>query len=96
MTATSRNVTEEYTTALTIDLQARTVTVGSWGTVPILGDADGDTVAFMKDKNDKNSIAEVSTGTVNRITGAVSVQIITYADGLYRFYGRCQPAQRMF
>jgi hypothetical protein len=93
MTATIRDTSEDYTIALTIDLDARTVTVGSYGTVPILGDPNGDTVAFM---TDKKNIYGVSTGTINRLTGVASVHITTLTDGLYKFYGICKPAQKLF
>lgn len=85
--------TEDYTIAITVDLRAKTVTVGSYGTVPIVSDTDSDTVVFMVDKN---SIAQVSTGTLNRITGEASVHIITLTDGLYLFYGTCKAAQKLF
>jgi hypothetical protein len=93
MTASVRDVCDDYTIALKVDLLAKTVTAGSYGTVPILGDTDGDTVAFMATKG---STAELSSGTLNRITGAVGVHIITFTDGLYRFYGTCKPAQKLF
>jgi hypothetical protein len=93
MTAASRRVTEDYTIAITVELGAGTVKVGSYGTVPIVGNADGDTLVFMKNKD---SLDEVSTGTLNRITGVTSVHIITLVDGLYLFYGTCKPAQRLF
>ena len=48
MTAVRRQVTEDYTIAITVDLGAGTVKVGSYGTAPILGNADGDTLVFMK------------------------------------------------
>ncbi len=93
MTAAIRHITEDYTLAITVDLRAKTVTVDSFGTVPIVGDTDGDTVVFMVDKK---STSQVSTGTLNRITGGASVHIITLTDGLYLFYGTCKPAQKLF
>ena len=92
MTTTIRDTSEDHTIALTIDLDARTVTVGSYGTVPILGDPNGDTVAFMADKKD----IYATSGTINRLTGVASVVIITLTDGLYKFYGICKPAQKLF
>ena len=50
MTAAIRHITEDYTLAITVDLRAKTVTVDSFGTVPIVGDTDGDTVVFMVDQ----------------------------------------------
>jgi hypothetical protein len=93
MTAARRHVTEDYSISITVDIAARTVTVGSYGTVPILGDLHADTVTFMKNKD---TLAEASTGTLNRLTGVASVHIITLIDGLYQFYGTCKPAQRLF
>ena len=95
MTATNRGVSEDYTITLTIDLDARTVTVGSYETVPIMGDPNADTVAFMADKENTDN-SYVSTGTINRLTGVASVHIITLTDGLYKFYGICKPAQKLF
>ena len=97
MTAMIRGTSEDYTLVLTIDPDARTVTVGSYGTVPILGDPNGDMVAFMADKeNTDKENSYVSTGTINRLTGVASVHITTLTDGLYKFYGTCKPAEKLF
>jgi hypothetical protein len=93
MTATVRDVSEDYTISLTVDLTAKTVTAGSYGTVPILDGIDGDTVVFMANKGATHGL---SSGTLNRITGAVSVHVITLTDGLYKFYGVCKRAQKLF
>ncbi|MFZ1183022.1 MAG: hypothetical protein WAO14_06515 [Pseudolabrys sp.] len=97
MTALIRGTSEDYTVVLTIDPDARTVTVGSYGTVPILGDPNGDMVAFMADKeNTDKENSYVSTGTINRLAGVASVDITTLTDGLYKFYGTCKPAEKLF
>jgi hypothetical protein len=97
MTAMIRGTSEDHTVAVTIDPDARTVTVGSYGAVPILGDPNGDTVAFMADKeNTDKENSYVSTGTINRLTGVASVDITTLTDELYKFYGICKPAQKLF
>ncbi|MGB8281180.1 MAG: hypothetical protein WCE74_09530, partial [Pseudolabrys sp.] len=83
MTAMIRGTSEDYTVVLTIDPDARTVTVGSYGTVPIFGDPNGDMVAFMADKentdkeNTDKENSYVSTGTINRLAGVASVDITT-------------------
>ena len=84
---------ENYVLSLVIDQAAGTVTVGSYGTAPILSQPDSDAVVFMAQPG---SVAGVSTGSINRFTGVASVHIITLTDGLYKFYGRCKPAQRLF
>ena len=78
--------------AVSIDERARTVTVGSWGTAPITGNSENDTVVFMN----LGSSPGLSTGTLNRFTGVASIHIITATDGLYQFYGICKPAQKLF
>ena len=79
--------------SLTIDHEAGTVSIGTYGSAPIMSKPDDESVVFMAKPG---SIAGVSTGVVHRFTGAASVHIITLTDGLYRFYGQCKPAQRMF
>jgi hypothetical protein len=84
MTAADRNVTEDYTIAIRVDLLAKTVTIGSYGTVPIVGDTDEDIVAFAAVRLgwlDKDSPDRVFGGSINRVTGVVSVNIITITDG---------------
>jgi hypothetical protein len=56
--------------ALTIDLPAKTVTVGSYGTVPIASDPNGDRLVYLAKPG---STFGLSSGTINRITGAASV-----------------------
>jgi hypothetical protein len=78
---------------MAIDMEARTVTVDGFDTVPMLGDTSSETVAFMAQPA---SLAGVSTGTVNRTTGAAQVHIISQIDGLLVFRGVCKPAQPLF
>ena len=84
MEVVPRNVREKYTLAITVDLSSAIVTVGSWGSAPIFGPRDNDTLVFMAKPDQRIG---VSTGTLNRITGVASVHIITATDGLYKFYG---------
>ena len=69
------------------------MTVGDYGSAPISGDPKEDTLSFMADG--KSSYG-VSTGNINRLTGVAGVHILTLTDGLYRFYGICKPAQKLF
>jgi hypothetical protein len=78
-----------YLMSLTIDHGARTASVDSFGSARIVTNPDNEFLLF---KAEPGSVMGVSTGTVNRITGDVSVEIISLTDGLYKFYGRCsQP-----
>ena len=78
--------------SVVIDLAAKTVTVGSRGAVPIVSKPDADTMVFIAEPGSREG---VSTGTVNRFTGVASIHIIR-TDGLYKFYGTCRTAQRLF
>jgi hypothetical protein len=54
-------------------------------------------VAFVADKeNTDKENSYVSTGTINRLAGVASVDITTLTDGLYKFYGTCKPAEKLF
>ena len=92
MLAVSRNVSEQSPLALTIDLDAAKVVVGSWGSSPFMGKPD-DTVAFGKGLAPQYGNP---TGSVNRITGEASVYIMTLTDGEYRFHGTCKRTQKLF
>ena len=92
MRAVSRNVSEQSTLALTIDLDAEKVVVGSWGASPVMGKPE-DTLTFGKDLAPQYG---KPTGSLNRITGEASVYIMTLTDGEYRFHGTCKRTQRLF
>ena len=93
MRAVSRNVSEQSTLALTIDLDAGSVKVGtSWGVSPIMGKPEN-TLVFGTGL--EPSFGEPS-GSVNRTTGEASVYIKTLTDGVYRFYGTCKKAQTLW
>jgi hypothetical protein len=70
MRAVSRNVSDQYTLALTIDLVGEKVAVGSRGVSPIKGKADN-TLAFGKELVPKYG---GPTGSVNRITREASIR----------------------
>jgi hypothetical protein len=78
---------------VTIDVRAETVTVGSYEPVPMVGKPDRDTVMFTAKPG---SSVGVSAGTLNRMTGETSINIITLTDGVYKFEGVCKPAERLF
>jgi len=90
MTATVRGVTEDYTLAIKVDLLAKTVTVGDHEAVPIVGGTGRDTVTFGKGFN------AYPSGSVNRITGEATVDVMSLTDGRYRFIGVCKLAQKLF
>jgi hypothetical protein len=78
--------------ALTIDLRARTVTVGGFGTARISHE-DQNTVVFIA--NPEATIG-ISTGTLDRITGVVNMHMIMLREGVLTFHGMCKPAQKLF
>jgi len=87
-------VTMKQVYSLAVDLAAGTVAVGNYEPAPIVGDRNRDTVVFMA--KPEWSVG-VSTGTLNRITGAASIHIIPLTGkGLYIFDGTCKPAAKLF
>jgi hypothetical protein len=82
------NVSEQSSLALTIDLDVGKVRIGSCCSTPITN-KEGDAVTFGRGL--VPSFGE-PTGSVNRLTGQVSVNIMTLTDGEYRFYGACKRA----
>jgi hypothetical protein len=85
-------VAENYTVSLAIDLQAGTLTVDGYEPVQIVDDR-GDTVVFEAKPETKTG---VSTGTLNRITGAASIHIIKSTRGLHIFEGTCKRGEKLF
>ena len=63
-----------------------------WGSTPITN-KEGDAVTFGRGLAPRFG---EPTGSVNRLTGQVSVNIMTLTDGEYRFYGACKRAQKLF
>lgn len=84
---------EDYLMSLAIDEGTKTVTVGTYGSAQLVGRPGNENLFFM---GAEPVVVGVSSGIVNRLTGDVSVHIITLTDGLYRFYGQCKPAKRLF
>jgi hypothetical protein len=76
---------EPWTLSLAVNTEKKSVTVGSYEPTPVFGDASKDTIVFMMASLANNY--GVSTGTLNRITGAVSVHI--FDEGL-RIHRRLQ------
>jgi hypothetical protein len=83
-------VQEKYLMSLVIDLSARTVKIEGHPAVPIKGPVDEDAVAFASPK----TADDVLNGSVNRITGEVSIYFLT--DPVYKFHGRCHRPQSLF
>ena len=83
-------VQEKYLMSLAIDLSTRTVKVEGRPAVPIKGPVDEDAVAFASPK----AADDVLNGSVNRITGEVSIYFLT--DPVYKFHGRCHRPQSLF
>jgi hypothetical protein len=75
---------------VTIDQAGKAVTVGSWGSASIIGQTD-EVLTFVGTES-----PGVSSGSINRFTGAAAIHIITMTDGLYSFYGTCKSATRLF
>jgi hypothetical protein len=58
-------------------------------------------IAGIGERPEKYSVSPgsnlgVSTGTLNRITGAVSIHILPFGGGLLGFDGICKPAKALF
>jgi hypothetical protein len=92
LTDADGDAAEEYALTLTIDQHAGTVTVGTYQGVAIASktDSSGETLMFLANPG---STTGVSGGALNRRTGKASIHIIT-GDGLHKFYGMCQPAEK--
>jgi hypothetical protein len=86
------SLAEPWTFVLTVDTDKKIVTVEKYEPVPIAGDASKTTVVFMA--SPATNIYGVSSGTLNRLTGAASIHIID--DGLRIIDGICKPAQKLF
>jgi hypothetical protein len=85
-------VLENHTRSLTFDLAAGTVSFNGSGSLSILPAAgmDGpDRVQFIAVPQ---PAIRASTGSLNRITGEVSVK---FKDGEF-YHGVCKPARRLF
>jgi hypothetical protein len=85
---------EPWTFSLIIDMDKKTAKVGDYEPVELFGDSSKNTVAFMPPRT-RTSDYGVSTGTLNRITGEASINIIR-DDGLRITRSICKPARRLF
>jgi hypothetical protein len=65
---------EPWTFALIVDTDKKIVTVQDYEPVPIGGDASKNTIVFVA--SPATNIYGVSSGTLNRLTGAASIHII--------------------
>jgi hypothetical protein len=83
-------VSSPVTFALVVDADNKIVTVADYEPVPIVGDAFKSTLVFTA--SPPTNIYGVSSGTLNRLTGAASIHIID--DGLQIITGICKPPRR--
>jgi hypothetical protein len=88
MTFPIKDSREDWTLAVAIDLHAKTATIGPYGIVSF-GNSDGDTLEFIE-------TSKVYSGSINRITGAMSAIIpagTISTEAFLIFNGVCKPAQ---
>ena len=83
---------ERWTFSLIVDVHKKTVTVNDLPPVPIMGDTSKNTIVFKKSPEMSNY--GVSTGTLNRLTGATRVHMIMQ-DGLQIVIATCKAARKM-
>jgi hypothetical protein len=73
------------------------VTVGNHAPVPIVGDPSKDSIVFGDNHpSPTTKMYGFVNGTLNRLTGAVSIQIIDDGPTLAVIAGICKPAQQLF
>jgi len=81
---------EPWTFSVIMDTDKKTVTLEDYEPVPLFEDISRNTVVLMP------SIPiewGVSTGTLNRVTGQASINILK--DGLYMIRGICNPGRKL-
>jgi hypothetical protein len=81
---------ERYTLTIVLDLAQQTISTEHYGSAPFVDKPENETVAFLNNTN-----KGISTGTLNRYSGELSLHIIT-PDGLLIFNGTCTRAERLF
>ena len=91
MRVVSRDVTENTKMALIIE--NGNVQVGNWGRSAITSQLSSDSLVFGERISPSFG---APTGSINRITGSASVYIMTLTDGIYRFFGSCKKAEKLF
>lgn len=69
-------VVEDYSLAVTVDLPARTVTVGGYGVAPISGDASRDTMVFNESGGRPDRVHRVFRLPASRSHLAVPVRVM--------------------
>jgi hypothetical protein len=84
---------EKYSMPIVIDQEAKTITVDHYEPLALFGDTQGTEVAFIAKPG---SSYGVSTGLLNRITGAASIHIFPLAGGVLGFEGICKPSKKLF
>ena len=81
---------EQWALSLIVDSDGETITVDDHEPVKLSG---GNVLTFMSADPTQEG---VSTGTLNRITGKASINIIDPNLGLLMFAGICKKAQKIF
>jgi len=82
---------EKYSLSIVIDQQAKTIKVGDYDPLPFLEhpyDPQHSTVQFTAGLESKYG---VSSGALNRTTGAASIHIHPTGGGVLGFEGACKP-----
>jgi hypothetical protein len=85
---------EPWSFSLIIDTDKKTAKVDDYEPVELFGDSSRNTVVFMPPGTRTGNYG-VSTGTLNRLTGETSINIIR-DDGLRITRGICKSARRLF
>ena len=80
--------------SLTVDLSTKTVRLE--GEDPMQIEQMGEEVIDFASTDPSSLVRGVLLGSINRISGAVWVNIVTLTDGLHIFEGTCKPAQKSF
>ena len=77
--------------SLTVDLSAKTVRLEGEDPMPI--EQMGEGVIDFAPKDPSSLVRGVLLGSINRISGAVFINIVALTDGLHIFEGTCKPEQ---
>ena len=88
-----RQLPEKYSLPIAIDVETKSIKVGTYDLLPLMGDPKDDTVGFLAKPGSKYG---VSTGTLNRVTGAASINFLPPEGGVLGFEGICKPAKKLF
>jgi hypothetical protein len=87
-----REPSPDWTLSLIVDTEKETITVEDYEPVQLSGGSK-QVLVFMSANPTQDG---VSTGTLNRISGKVSINIIDPTLGLLKYAGICKQAQKLF